>query len=107
MQREYVRRTARNSRDEYGVYAVSVFLVIEGTVEEVCAGQPNLARYGRVRLSTAGRVRSAGFRPIATLARPHYDVVLPDVGDGTLARLEAAFDPPIPNPGRRPRLESP
>jgi hypothetical protein len=34
------------------------------------------------------------------LARPHYDVVLPDLAEATLGRLERAFDAPVPNPAR-------
>lgn len=57
-----------------------------------------------MRLSTAGRVRQAGFVLLPTLGRPHYDIVLPDTSDGTLGRLDACFDPPVPNPGRRLEL---
>jgi hypothetical protein len=35
------------------------------------------------------------------LARPRYDVVLPDLVDETLERLELAFDVPIPRPTLR------
>lgn len=59
-------------------------------------------RYGKVRLSTVGALRAAGFAVIPTLARPHYDVVLPDVTAPTLSRLEGCFEPPVPNPARRP-----
>ena len=30
----------------------------------------------------------------------HYDIVLPDLSDETLSRLEECFDHPVPNPGR-------
>jgi hypothetical protein len=66
-----------------------------------CAGGSIfLLRYGKVRLSTVGRLRAAGFALLPTLRRPHYDVVLPDITDLTLDRLDGAFDAPIPNPGR-------
>jgi hypothetical protein len=45
--------------------------------------------------------RSLGFALIPTLDRPHFDVVLPDLDDATLDRLELGFDVPIPNPARR------
>ena len=62
-------------------------------------------RYGNVRLSTVGRLKLSGFALLPTMARPHYDVVLPDVTDETLRRLEVAFDPPITNPARPGTVE--
>jgi hypothetical protein len=96
----YVRRTARDAFDETGVYSVSVFLVLDEPVAELCRGEPFLARYGKVRLSTVARLRGAGFVLLPTLAQPRYDVVLPDIHDETLARLDGCFDPPVVNPGR-------
>lgn len=97
---EFVRRTATAAHDELGIYAVSVFLALDDTVEELCAAEPFLARYGKVRLSTVGRLRTSGFPLIPTLGRPHYDVVLPDLEDPTLLRLDACFDPAVTNPSR-------
>ncbi len=65
-----------------------------------CRDGPELERYGKVRLSTAGRLRSLGFALVPTLDRPHYDVVLPDLADATLDRLEIGFDRPVPNSSR-------
>lgn len=96
----FIRRTATDAHDELGIYAVSVFLALDADVDELCAAEPHLARYGKVRLSTVGRLRAEGFPLLPTLARPHYDIVLPDLADLTLERLEACFDPPLPNPGR-------
>jgi hypothetical protein len=45
--------------------------------------------------------KGAGFVLLATLARPHYDVVVPDLDDDTLGRLDAGFDAAVRNPGRR------
>ena len=70
-------------------------------VDELCRRSPRLGRYGQVRLSTFGRLRTAGFAVIATFDQPHFDVVLPDVSELTVARLDRCFDAPIPNPGRR------
>ena len=100
MNSDYVRRAAGQSFDELGVYGVSVFLALDKDVVDLCSSEPALARYGKVRLSTAGRLRPAGFALLPTLARPHYDVVLPDLAEATLARLERAFDAPVPNPAR-------
>ena len=99
---EFVHRTAQDAHDEIGIYAVSVFLALGESVEVLCARQVQLARYGKVRFSTVGRLHVAGFPLIPTLDPPHYDVVLPDVTDHTLGRLDSCFDPPTPNPGRRP-----
>lgn len=100
MASEYVRRTARDAFEETGVYSLSVYLALDVPVDQLCRGEPFLARYGKVRFSTAGRLRHAGFVLLATLARPHYDVVLPDTNDGTLLRIERCFDAPVVNPGR-------
>jgi hypothetical protein len=100
MQSEFVVRTASDAHDEYGMFSVSVFLALDMTVEDLCAHEPHLARYGQVRLSTVGRLRAAGFALLPTLAHPHYDVILPDIERQTLHRLETCFAEPIPNPGR-------
>lgn len=96
----FVRRTATDAHEELGIYAVSVFLALDADVDELCAAEPHLVRYGKVRLSSVGRLRSDGFPLLPTLDRPHYDIVLPDLDDPTLQRLEGCFDPAVPNPGR-------
>jgi hypothetical protein len=102
MNSAFIRRTAQRSVAEWGYFAVSVFLTLDDPVDVLCAMEPYVARYGQVRLTTVGRLRHAGFPLLPTLHRPHYDVVLPDLEDQTLDRLETAFDQPIPNPGRHP-----
>jgi hypothetical protein len=99
MTSSYVRESATDAFEEYRIYAVSVFLALDQSVEELCAVEPFLRRYRRVRRSSVGRLRAAGFPLLATLQRPHYDVVLPDLADATLERLESAFDAPETNPG--------
>jgi hypothetical protein len=98
MSSAYVRRTASDAFDEIGIFTVSVFLALDQGVDQLCEAEPMLARYRQVRLSTVGRLRSAGFALLPTLARPHYDVVLPDLADDTLLRLDSVFDGPIPRP---------
>jgi len=100
MNSDTVRRTATDAFDEYGVYSVSVFVAIDASVEELCRERTELQRHGKIRLSTAGRLRSLGFALVPTLDRPHYDVVLPDLTDATLDRLETGFDRPVLNPCR-------
>jgi hypothetical protein len=100
MNSDHVRRTATDAHDEFGLYTVSVFLVLDSSVEKLCRDLPELQRYGKVRLSRVGRLRLLGFALIPTFDRPHFDVVLPDITDTTLDRLELGFDQPIANPGR-------
>jgi hypothetical protein len=103
MKSEYVRSSARDAFFDVGVFAVSVALSLDLPVEQLCASDRRIARYGKVRLSTVGRVRELGFALLPTLDRPHYDVVLPDLEDATLDRLELAFDLAIPRPVSRER----
>ncbi|MHB1446097.1 MAG: hypothetical protein ACYCTI_08575 [Acidimicrobiales bacterium] len=108
MTSSYVRESATDTFDEYGIFAVSVFLAMDQTLDELCQGEPFLNRYGQVRRSTVGRLHAAGFALLPTLDRPHYDVVLPDLTGRTLDRLESSFDPPQPNPARlRPGSDDP
>lgn len=100
MKSAFVRETARDSFEEFGFHAVSVFLALDDPVDRLCSSEPYLARYGQVRLTDVGRLRLAGFALLPTLDRPHYDVVLPDLSDATLERLEGSFDEPIRNPAR-------
>ena len=100
MQSEYVRKSATFAHDEHGLYLLSLFGAIDGDVARLCATEPDLNRYSKMRLSTFGRLRSSGFGLIPTQASPHFDVVLPDLHESTLARLESCFDPPVANPGR-------
>jgi hypothetical protein len=95
-----LRRTATASHEEYGFFGVSVFLALDLSVDELCASNDSLHRYSMIQESTAGQVRDAGFPLLATEARPHYDVVLPDLDGTVLDRLRSCFDPPRPNPGR-------
>jgi hypothetical protein len=58
--------------------------------------------HGRVQVSTAGRIRAAGFDLVATPPPGHYSLVLPDpptVAD--YAAVMSAFDSPVPNPEGR------
>ena len=100
MNSAYVRRSATRSHEEFGVFAISVFAALDADVRTVCATEAGLVAYGKVRLSTAGRLRGLGFALLPTFARPHFDVVLPDLDDDTLDRLELGFDNPISNPAR-------
>jgi hypothetical protein len=100
MNSEFVRASAQDAFDDFGVFSISVSLTLDKSVEELCSTDKRISRYGKVRLSTAGRLRELGFALLPTLDRPHYDVVLPDLDHETLDRLELGFDPPIPRPKR-------
>ena len=95
-----VARSAGRNLEAFGFLGLSVFLAVDQTVERLCADVPELARYGQVRRSTVARLHAGGFALLATGDRPHFDIVLPDLAAETLDRLQAAFDPPEPNPGR-------
>jgi len=97
---ETLRRTAEVSQAEYGFFGVSVFVALDVDVTTLCASTDYLRRYSQIQESTAGAIRSAGFALLATDARPHFDIVLADLDDGTLTRLRSCFRPPRPNPGR-------
>jgi hypothetical protein len=79
---------------------VSVEAAIDQTVLEACRGSERLMPYRQVRLSTFGRLHSAGFAVLATFDSPHFTIVLPDLSELTVARLDQSFDDPIPNPAR-------
>ena len=101
MKSEFVRSSAQDAFFDFGVFTVSVALSLDLSVEQLCASDRRIARYGKVRLSTVGRLHQLGFALLPTLDRPHYDVVLADLEDATLDRLELAFDLAIPRPGSR------
>jgi len=97
---ETLRRAAAGAHREFGFYGVSVFLALDVGVAELCASTDYLRRYSKIQESTAGRVRAAGFALLATEARPHFDIVLPDLDDQALDRLRSCFGALRPNPGR-------
>lgn len=59
-----------------------------------------LVRYGVVRTSAFGILRATGFALLPSLRRPHFSIVLPELGTATLDRLDSCFGAPVPNPGR-------
>jgi hypothetical protein len=102
MGRRSIEDAASRCFEGYGILGISVEAAIGVTVAEVCRSSPRLARYRQLRLSTFGRLRTAGFPLVATFDAPHYTLALPDLSEITLARLERAFGDPIPSPGRPP-----
>ncbi len=102
MQVAALARAANEAYELYGILALSVECAFDATVLEACRSR-RLAPFGQVRLSTVGRVRAGGFALLPTFMRPHFSLLLPDLSEVTVARLERCFDAPIPNPGRTPR----
>lgn len=100
MERRSVEDAASRCFEGYGILGMSVEATIGVSIIEACRSSARLARCPRLRLSTFGRQRAAGFPLVATFDRPHYTLTLPDLSEITLARLDRAFDKPIPNPGR-------
>jgi hypothetical protein len=86
--------------DLYGLYGISVEGALDETVLQACRRSERLANYRQIRLSTFGRLRTAGFALLATFDNPHFTIVLPDLAELTVLRLDRCFDNPIPNPGR-------
>jgi hypothetical protein len=79
------------------LYGLSVYCALDELAGRRLARQ--LASYRLVRLSSVGRLRTAGFLLLPTFARPHFTVVLPGVESADLDRLLACFDPASQNPG--------
>ena len=82
MNSDFVRRTATRSFEEVGVSTVSVFLAVEESVEELCRSVEDLERYGTVRLSTVGRLRSLRFALLSDARRAALRRLAPRCGDG-------------------------
>lgn len=95
-----LRRTAERTFEDYGFYGVPMFVALELPVEQLCADVEEVRRYERIRMSTVGRLRQAGFALLSTGRRPHFDIALPDLADLTLEHLRMAFGAPMANPGR-------
>lgn len=88
--------------DGLGVFAVSVFAVLDGVTEtEIVAALPQRS-FAR---STVGAVSNEGFRLLATtlddpdlapeivaIQRVHFDIVLPDLADARLRELDPLDD---------------
>jgi hypothetical protein len=96
-----VEESASRCLEEYGVLGISVEAAIGMSVLEAC-GSRRIRRYRMVRLSTFGRVREY-FALLPTFDAPHFTLLLPDLAETTVARLDRCFDAPIPNPARTTR----
>jgi hypothetical protein len=102
MQPDTLETNALTEYDASGRYALSVFSAPGLDREQLArvAAQPR----GQVRLSTVGRIRTAGYEIVRSenIAPAHADLILPNPPtDADYEAVIAAFDPPVPNPARR------
>jgi hypothetical protein len=89
-----------------GLWALSVWsypgMEGEEVAEEARRVDPEALPQGKIRVSTAERIRSAGFELVATNQRGHYSLVVPPEPEEPIwDDLREIFDEPIPNPVRR------
>ncbi|MHB8669509.1 MAG: hypothetical protein ACYDAD_02950 [Acidimicrobiales bacterium] len=104
---EHAERTNDHfTLDGEPAWGVSIFCALDDIGEASLPGLlSRFASYRVVHLPAVGQVRRAGFEILPTFGRPHFTVVLPDVGEATLGRLLDALGAAEPNPyygGRRP-----
>jgi hypothetical protein len=95
-----IRRTAEVSQATHGFFGVSVFLVFDLTIEDLVRQVPELSpdRYRQLRTTTVGSLRTAGFGLLATGNWPHYDIVLADITNEAIERLQRCLGAPFVNP---------
>ena len=99
-----VRDDAVDSQLRTGVLAISTFGTPDGDVEALCRRIARLGRPGpgQLWIAEVGALRREGFALLDTPPDEHYDVVLADVEELTIARLRRCFRLQD-NPTRRPR----
>lgn len=82
---------AQENFDDHGFWGLSVLVAMPADVGRICETDPRVRRYGRMNLSTVGRLREAGFPLLDTGDAPHFDVVLADISTNTLDRFRSCF----------------
>jgi hypothetical protein len=94
---ESVRDDALASFEVYGIYAISVFAVLDATVDEL-AQVPPLIRFEVLTLMTVGEIRRAGLHILPTgRRRLHHSIEFDDL-DGGIEHLRSCEHRTIPNP---------
>ena len=92
-----LRTDAVRNHDIYGSYAISVFALRDGTIDEL-AQEPPLVRFAVLTVMRAGDIRSAGLIFEATgRNRRHFSLVFDDLDDG-LARIIGCDHRTLANP---------
>lgn len=99
-----VRDDAVDAQLRSGVLAISTFGAADGDVEGLCRRVARLGQPGPGQLWVAevGQLRREGFALLDTPPDEHYDIVLADVEQLTIARLRRCFQL-RDNPTRRQR----
>ena len=96
MAAENVTRAAERTFTLYALYGISVEGVIDTTVQEACRGDGSRAT------AVCASLPSAGSAPLGSRCSPpsitRFTLVLADLSQLTLARLDRCFDEPIPDP---------
>ena len=84
--------------DSEGIHALSVYSAPGRTAAEIAVGVP--LRHSKIRTSTVGRVRAAGYEVVSSPGPSgHADLLLPTPPtENDWSALDSAFDPPRPNP---------
>ncbi len=99
---EKMREVCEDSLADSGFYGLSVFAVLDGDVQRLCERVPRLRSPGTIWVATCHELRRRGFDLLASDARPHFDIVLPDLEPGTIEALVACFTA-IENPAKQGR----
>jgi hypothetical protein len=103
LRRHAVRTNRAFVLDGDPVFGVSVFCALDdigpGSLDGLL--QDRLGTYRWVHTPTIHQLAGAGFQVLATFSRPHFTLLLDDVTDDLLARLEEALGPPVENPYHR------
>jgi hypothetical protein len=100
--KDSVKRTKRKQRlrEQEEEALLSVFTHPADDAARIVERAPILRNWTKVQLSTAGRIRAAGFPISLPDERGHASVKLPDdPSDEDYERFRAAFDTAIPTPG--------
>lgn len=93
MRRAAMEASAGTTYEQWGFHAISVFAHPSDSASEIRNKHFVLSQYEKVRVSSAGRLRSAGFDLLPTGSDGHYSVVLPSPPtDEAWRRLDRAFD---------------
>ncbi len=89
--------------DGHPVFGVSVFCVLDdigpGSLDGLL--RDRLSSYRWVHTPTVEQLADAGFGLLATFGRPHFTLLLDNVTDELLARLEGALGSAVENPYHR------
>jgi hypothetical protein len=99
-QQDVMQRSAQDEFELNGQYALSVAADASMTLQALAVA--NQTPHSRIRKTTVGRLRAAGFDVTPPKGeKRHADLILPNPPtDEVWEALEAAFDPPEPNPNR-------